>query len=133
MDDESPDAEGRLRDLERGMRIIICAPAIAASIFPLWMLSTVGRFATIFEDMLGAGKKLPDVTLFVMAFQRPIFGTVLVWAGFCIWAACAMKTLTRAAIVCVIGFLTFLAIGVTVWLAMWAPLTEIIKQMQGGV
>ena len=135
MDDESakPDTEGRLRDLELGMRVIAVAPVIAVCALPIWSLLAVPNFARIFEDMLGAGKKLPDLTLFVMGFHHWILAAVVVWVGFCAWAAFSVRPFIRAALICAFGLVTVFVIFVAVQWALWAPVGMMIQQMQGGI
>src|SRR5688572_9878710 len=130
-DSEPPSTQDTIdvRQLANAVRILAFAVVIGLSIFNMGIVRSIGRFEMIFHDMLG-GRQLPMIT------QMIIGGKVVFLAIAGAIPAVALGALLSRRVVAAIytlGGIGLIAMieAALVYLALVAPLIEIIKAMGG--
>lgn len=116
--------------LSRAVRFVVCAVVLGVSCFNILSALSIGKFAAIFNDML-AGHPLPTLTAMVLTLRS----SLLVLSLLIPIAAVALVFVRRLTlpIYCsaALAFVAVVQLFVTN-LAMFLPLTEMMKQMSSA-
>jgi hypothetical protein len=117
--------------LGRATRFALGMIVIVFTYFPFQISFAIPKFEKIFEDMLGAGSRLPLMSRFIFAAAPAVMTLTSVMFA----TAVLVLFLRRIKLALYIqGILAFLAVVVcvAVYQGVFGPFTEIIRRMQGA-
>jgi hypothetical protein len=116
--------------LAKAIRFALVAIVLTLAYINLRCCFGIRGFESIFNDML-SGAALPGLTLFVLSWPWLFLGLAVVIP---VAAFCTLFSRRIIGSFYLIGCLAIVGIAeaVIVYIAMWSPLIEIIKRMQGG-
>lgn len=126
----SPEDTVDVRQLANAVRAVVFAVVIGLSLLNVGIAQSIGKFESIFHDMLG-GKPLPGLTQLIIEGRMVVLliaGTIPAAA---LGALLSRRVVPAIYVLSATGFIAILEI-VVVYLALYLPLIAIIKQMGAG-
>jgi hypothetical protein len=120
-----------LRDLAKATRFALVCIVLGLSYCAVRASLNIPAYMRIFEDMLGSGSQLPAITLFVFKVRYLFVGISFAVPALCL-GLLFVRNVPRAIRVIGVLVLVVIAQSIVLYHALMAPLTEIIRRMQGG-
>lgn len=115
----------------RATRFALACVVMGISYFLIRASLNISSVQSVYEDMLGGGTQLPAATLLILRAQDLLLGASFVIPMIGV-AMLFLRNIPRA--ICVLGLLVAAAFVLLTlfWHGLYAPLTEMVKRMQGG-
>jgi hypothetical protein len=120
-----------VRRLANAVRLFAFAIVMGLSLFNFTIVRSISRFETMFGDMLG-GKPLPLVTQLVIEGKLVLLLVAGLFPAFALWALLSPRVVPAIYALGIAALIALLEAGV-VFLVLFLPLVEIMKQMGGGM
>jgi hypothetical protein len=124
------DSTGSL-DLARSMRFALACIVVGLSYFPIRASLNIPSVMSLMSDMLGARSQLPAITQFVFNFQLLFVAISFALPALCVGLLFIRNIPLAIKLIGVVALLTII-LAIILHQATWAPVTEILRRMQGG-
>jgi hypothetical protein len=118
-------------DLARAIRFALACIVVGLSYFPIRASLNIPSVMSLMADMLGANSQLPALTQFVFKFQLLFVAMSFALPALCVGLLFIRSIPLAIKLIGVVALLTII-LGIVLHQATWAPVTEILRRMQGG-
>ena len=136
MDQESPQLSSSRSAIDHSefagsIRFALVCIVLGLSYFPIRASLNIPSLMRLMMDMLGSESQLPAITQFVFKFQHSFVAISFALPAFCVGLLFIRNVPLAVKLIGVIALVTIVT-GIILHQATWAPVTEILRRMQGG-
>jgi hypothetical protein len=136
MEDQPPQLSlsndvSEMRDLAKATRFAVVCIVLGLSYFSIRASLNIPAYMRVYEDMLGSGSQLPGITVFVFKAQHLFVGISFAVPALSL-GLLFVRNIPRAMRVIGVLVLEVIVQSIVLYHALLAPITEIIRRMQGG-